>query len=105
MRVSGHRAVLCALLLAAAAPAWAADAPSTSAGPGRIVCKSATQCELGIGTPATMRYQIDASALPQSDKDRLKQCTAKGKPCVATVDGTEMGDALKVKASKITFYN
>jgi hypothetical protein len=81
-------------------------APATSAGPGRIVCKSAASCELGIGTPAKLRYQINASGLPAADKDRLtKSCTAKAAPCIATVEGTEMGDPIKIKATKITWYN
>jgi hypothetical protein len=85
--------------------AMAAD-PLTSAGPGRIVCKSATACELGIGTPAKLRYRINVTALPAADQDRLvKQCTARAAPCVATVEGTEMGDPIKIKAARITWYN
>jgi hypothetical protein len=86
--------------------AWAQApaAASTSAGPGRITCSSATSCELGVGTPASIRYKIDPSALPDADKTRLtKQCTAKAPPCVATVDGTETKAV--IKASKIKFYN
>jgi hypothetical protein len=108
MTIPGHamlRAMLFGAGLTLALPAWAADAPATSAGPGRIVCHSATSCTVSIGTAAAMHYHIDATALPKSDKDRLKTCTAKAKPCVATVDGTEMNDPLKIKASKITFYN
>lgn len=93
------------LLGIAASPAWAQSA-TTSAGPGRIVCKSASSCQLGIGTSATMHYQVDASGLPDADKTRLtKQCTAKGQPCVVTVEGAEGKDPLQVKASKITWYN
>jgi len=45
-------------------------------------------------------------ALPAEDQTRLsKQCTPKASPCVATVDGTEMGDPLKIKAAKIKWYN
>jgi hypothetical protein len=81
--------------------------PATSAGPGKIICKTATSCQLGIGDPAQIKYQINVDALPAPDKERLgKQCTSTGKtPCVATVTGTEMGDLLKVKAAKITWYN
>jgi len=86
--------------------AWAqtpAAAP-TSAGPGRITCSSATSCELGVGSPVSIRYKIDPSALPDADKTRLvKQCTAKATPCVATVDGTEAKAV--IKASKIKFFN
>lgn len=98
------------MLAAAAAPAWA-QAPnpstSTSAGPGRITCKSATACTLGVGTPAKLQYRIDASALPDADRARLLQgCTAKGAPCVVTVLGAEDArDPLKVKAAKITWHN
>lgn len=84
---------------------WAQSAPAaTSAGPGRIICKSATSCTLGVGTPPSISYRIDASALPDADKDRLvKQCTAKATPCVATVTGADAG-AL-IKAASIKFYN
>ncbi len=103
----------CGMLLAAgmlsATAAWAQSAPSpqpvpTSAGPGRIICKSATSCVLGVGTPPSISYHIDASALPDADKDRLvKQCTAKATPCVATVTGSDTKSG--VKAASIKFYN
>ena len=93
-------------LVFAAAAAAQATGPATSAGPGRITCGSATACELGVGVPAKMKYRIDTAALPAADKDRLtKQCTAKAPPCVATVQGTEMGDPMKLKAASIKFYN
>jgi hypothetical protein len=79
----------------------------TSAGPGRITCKTAVLCELGIGTPVALKFQINVAAASAADKDRLsKQCTPNGKtPCIVTVQGTEMGDPMKVKAVKITWYN
>jgi hypothetical protein len=85
--------------------AWAQAQPvQTSAGPGRITCTAITKCDLGIGTPPSIRYKIDASALPDADKTRLtKQCTAKAAPCIATVDGTDTGAV--IKAAKIKFYN
>jgi hypothetical protein len=101
--------VTLALAAWSAAPAWAqapaAGTPApTSVGPGRIICHNATACDLGIGSPVSLKYKIDPSALPAADKDRLtKQCTAKGTPCVATVTGTE-GKA-GVKAASIKFYN
>jgi hypothetical protein len=77
---------------------------ATSYGPGRIICGSATSCELGIGSPASLKYRIDPSALPEADKSRLtKQCTAKSAPCVGTVTGSETKDV--VKAAGIKFYN
>jgi hypothetical protein len=92
--------------------AWAAGpetaaGPATTAGPGRIVCKTAASCILGIGTPATLKFQVDTSGLPGEDKDRLgKQCKSSGKtPCVVTVQGNEMGDPMKVKAASIKWYN
>jgi hypothetical protein len=98
------------MLLAAgvllAIPAEAQSVPSTSAGPGRIICRSAAACELGIGTPAKLRYQINATGLADADRARLtKSCTAKAAPCIVTVEGTEMGDPIKLKATKITWYN
>jgi len=77
---------------------------ASSYGPGRIICGGATSCELGIGTPASLKYRVDPSTLPEADKSRLtKQCTAKGTPCVATVTGTEAKNV--VKAASIKFYN
>jgi hypothetical protein len=96
-------------ILALSAPLGHAQqpGPATSAGPGRITCKTATACVVGIGDPATIKYQVNVEALPAADKDRLaKQCRPNGKtPCVVTVQGTEMNDPLKVKAEKITWYN
>jgi hypothetical protein len=96
-------------LLALLAPASQARpaGPATTVGPGRITCKSASACVLGIGTPATLKFQVDPSALPDADKDRLsKQCKLTGKtPCVVTVQGNEMGDPMKVKAASIKWYN
>ena len=103
-----------ALATLGATPVWAQSQPTptpaptppapTSVGPGRIICHNASTCELGIGTPATLKYKIDPSALPAADKDRLtKQCTAKGTPCVVTVTGSETKTG--VKAASIKFYN
>ncbi len=96
-----------ALILAATPIHAEQPGPATSAGPGRIICKTAAKCELGIGTPPALKFQINAEALPDDDKARLsKQCAPSGKtPCVVTVQGTEMGDPMKVKAAKITWYN
>jgi len=96
-------------LLALPAPLSQAQpaGPATTAGPGRIICKSAASCVLGIGTPATLKFQVDTSGLPGADKDRLgQQCKSSGKtPCVVTVQGNEMGDPMKVKAASIKWYN
>ena len=90
-----------------AAPAAAPPGPATSAGPGRITCATAKVCELGIGNPAKLKYQITIEALSAEDKDRLtKQCKPAGKtPCVVTIDGTEMADPVKLKATKIKWHN
>ena len=91
--------------LACSTTAWAqAQAPATDVGPGRVICKSAQSCDLEIGSPASLKYKIDPSALAAADKDRLtKQCTPKATPCVATVTGTETKTV--VKAASIKFYN
>jgi hypothetical protein len=104
MRFLTLTSALAALLLSAL-PAQAQQTP-ISAGPGRITCKPASLCVLGIGDPAKIEYQIDITALPDADEDRLlKQNGPDGKtPCIATVQGTT-GDEVKVKAAKITFYN
>lgn len=101
--------LLAGVALLLSAPAWAAEpkeGAATSAGPGRILCSAPTQCELGLGTPARLKYSINAAGLPDADKARLKTCTAKDKtPCVVTVEGTEMGDPMKIKAKSIKWYN
>ena len=76
-------------------------------GPGRIICKSAPTCVVGIGTPATLKFLVNVEALPAEDKDRLtRQCKPTGKAmCIVTVQGTEMGDPMKIKATKITWHN
>jgi len=81
--------------------------PTATAGPGRITCKTAATCEVGIGTPVKMKFQVNVEALPAADKDRLsKDCKPGGKaPCIATVQGAEMGDPMKVKAATIKWYN
>ena len=98
------------LVLAGVVSLWASlggaqDRPApTTAGPGRIICRSATNCELGVGIPPSIRYRIDIAGLPGADKDRLvKQCTANGAPCVATVTGAETKGG--IKAVGIKFYN
>ena len=84
--------------------AASAQTQTTSVGPGRIICRSATSCELGIGTPASIKFKIDPSALAAADKDHLsKQCTAKGAPCIVTLTGSET--ATGIKAASIKFYN
>lgn|SRR5215469_15739080 len=100
------RIITSALLLAlGSAAAGAQTQPATTdVGPGRIFCRSATACELDIGTPASLKYKIDPSALEGADKDRLvKSCTVKGAPCIATVTGTDTKTV--IKATKIKFYN
>jgi hypothetical protein len=107
VRVLTPCGALAALLFAAPIAVAQQPAPVATAGPGRIICRTATTCVLGIGDPAQIEYQIDAGALPEADKDRLsKQCVPAGTtPCVVTIEGTEMDDPLKVRAAKITWYN
>jgi hypothetical protein len=98
--------VLTTLAVLCGNAAWAQGTPpaATSAGPGRITCTSAKSCVLGVGTPVSISYKIDASDLPDADKTRLvKQCTAKASPCVATVTGNETKSV--IKAATIKFYN
>jgi hypothetical protein len=60
-----------AALLLMAPPAHARNpGPATSTGPGRIMCKTAALCDVGIGTPAALKFQIDVADLPAADKDR-----------------------------------
>ena len=104
-RVARRCSVLAGVAALCVTAAWAQAQPTpTSAGPGRIICRSITSCELGVGIPPSIRYHIDASAVPGADKDRLvKQCTAKEAPCVATVTGAETKTG--IKAASIKFYN
>ena len=92
-------------IVAGSASALAQATPAAASyGPGRIICRSAPSCELDIGTPVSLKYRIDPSALPDADRSRLtKLCTPKGAPCVATVTGAETKDL--VKATSIKFYN
>lgn len=112
MTVRGYKSIITSALLPAAlllalggGTGWAQAQPATTdVGPGRIFCRSATACELDIGTPASLKYKIDPSALGGADKDRLvKSCTVKAAPCVATVTGTDVKST--IKATKIKFYN
>lgn len=105
MKAAKMLGVVAAVAIGGGSSAWAQAQPAaTSVGPGRVFCRSATACELDIGTPASLKYRIDPSALPDADKVRLtKQCTPKGKPCVATVTGAETKAG--VKAASIKFYN
>ena len=102
---SGQIAMLAGLAALGCSIASAQGQPAaTSAGPGRIMCQSASACVLGIGTPPSISYKIDPSGLPDADKTRLaKQCTAKAAPCIATVTGSE--SKAGIKAASIKFYN
>jgi hypothetical protein len=104
-RVARQCCVLAGVVALWAPVVWAQGQPApTSVGPGRIICLSISSCELGIGIPPSIRYDVDISAVPDADKDRLvKQCTANAAPCVATVTGVETETG--VKAAGIKFYN
>lgn len=101
------RSVVAALLLGSLGVSGAVAQTSpetTSVGPGRVFCRSATACELDIGTPASLKYKVDPAALAAADKDRLtKTCTPKATACIATVTGTQTVGG--VKAASIKFYN
>ena len=105
MTVLGRKSLVAAMMLAGlGCGAALAQSTTTDAGPGRIFCRSATACELDIGTPASLKYKIDPSALAEADKERLvKSCTPKAAPCIATVTGTDAKTV--IKATKIKFYN
>lgn len=98
---------LALVLPASMAQAVETPGPATSAGPGRAIRTNATTCELGVGSPAKLKYRIDVTALPAGDNDRLsKQCGPKGEnPRIVTFDGNEMSDPVKIEAAKIKWYN
>ena len=104
-KASQRLAILLALCTGDPLAAWAqAPAPQTDVGPGRVTCTGPKACVLEIGSPVSLRYKIDPTALGTEDKDRLtKRCTPKAPPCVATVTGTD--SQAGVKAAKIKFYN
>ena len=104
-RVARRCCVLAGVVALWAPIAWAQGQPApTSVGPGRIICLSISSCELGVGIPPSIRYDVDIAAVPDADKDRLvKQCTADAAPCVATVTGAETDTG--IKAASIKFYN
>ena len=90
---------LALLAIATAALAQTADQPLTL-GPGRIVCNAAF-CELGIGTQPKQRFRINVSVLPEADTKRLRKCTGVSKPCMVTIEGTQLGDPMKIMANSI----
>ena len=101
-----HISFLAGIGILAALPALAQTPSTTPVGPGRITCRSAGNCELTIGTPPSMRYKIDAASLPDNDKQRLVgACKPSGKPCIATVQATDLGAGKPMKAASIKFYN
>ncbi len=69
-------------------------------GPGRIVC-NASFCELGSGAHPKQRFRINVSALPEAEVRRLRKCTGVSKPCIVTVEGTQLGDPMKIMADSI----
>jgi hypothetical protein len=81
-----------------------APAHAQTSGPRRYW---AAHREIGIGTPATLKFQVNVEALPDADRDRLsKQCKPADKTlCIVTVLGTEMDDPMMVKAAKIRWYD
>ncbi len=98
--------ILACIGIVVALPALAQTPSTTPVGPGRITCRSASSCELTIGSPVSMRYKIDASALADNDKQRLVgSCKPSGKPCVATVQASDAGAGKPMKAASVKFYN
>lgn len=95
----------CALAAAAYAPgAQAQRAAPATAGPARIVC-NASFCELGSGAQPEQRIRVIISNLPQDEIRRLRKCTGVAKPCIVTVEGTELGDQMKIMATRIQWQD
>jgi len=96
--------VCLALVVGAVAPATSALAQQSggdrTVGPGRIVC-NASFCELGSGALPKQRFRINVSALPEAEVRRLRTCTGVSKPCIVTVEGTQLGDPMKIMADSI----
>ena len=107
MQLFARASVVAALLMASLGLSYAdaqTSPATTSVGPGRVFCRSATACELDIGTPASLKYKIDPDALAAADKERLtRKCTPTATACIATVTGTATNSG--VKAASIKFYN
>lgn len=106
MRLTLLAATAAVLLPVGLARAQTAE-PAAAAGPGRTICETASVCELGIGDPVALKYEVNVEALPEADRQRLAaQCKAGGgTPCVVTFEGTEMGDPIRIKAAKMKWYN
>ncbi len=104
-RVARRCSVLAGIAALWATAGWAQGQPTpTSVGPGRIICRSAASYELCVGIPPSIRYQIDASAVPAADNDPLVgQCTTTAATCVATVTGAETKTG--IEATSVKFYN
>ena len=92
--------------LTAALPAHARQ-PATASGPGRITRETATMCEVGIGAPVNLKFQVSVEALAGEDKERLsRRCKlSREMPRIVTVRGDEMDDPMTIKAAEITLYN
>jgi hypothetical protein len=56
--------------------------------------------------PARLRFQLSVDAPPAGDKGRMnKRCKPNGEARrIATVRGTAMGHAMKVRAATITWH-
>jgi hypothetical protein len=71
--------------------------PSTLAG--RPPCQISRPFSPMCGTPAKLKFQVNAKASPDAEKYRMsKQCKpADRTPCILKAMGTEMGDPVRVK--------
>ena len=95
-----------ALLLAAPFAQAQTPGPQASAGPGRIICRTAKTCQLGIGDPAHQisdRYRGVAGGGSGSSEQTMQ--AGREDALYRDRHRIEMGDALKVKATAIKWYN
>jgi hypothetical protein len=86
-----------------AADSPTADSPmaaTTTVGPARIVC-NATFCEMGSGARPKERVRVIVSNLAQEEIHRLRKCTGVAKPCIVTIEGTQLGGPMRIMASSI----
>jgi hypothetical protein len=80
--------------------ASAARADSATVGPAQIICNAAF-CEMGSGSRPKERVRVIVSDLPQEEIHRLRKCTGVAKPCIVTIEGTQLGGPMRVMASSI----
>ena len=104
IRCAGRMLAVAVAVVASAATGYAQRAAPVTVGPGRIFCNAAF-CEMGSGARPNERVRVIVSSLPQEEIHRLRKCTGVAKPCIVTIQGTQQGDVMKIKADGIRWQD